>query len=69
MSDEQEPIEEEQQESLIDIIDRQLEILLQLNEVDHSALYDDWNEQKIKVLSMAMKIINRAQTQLFKDLK
>lgn len=68
MSDEEE-IQEDAPETLIDIIDRQLEILLQLNEVDHSALYDDWNEQKIKVLSMAMKIINRAQTQLFKDLK
>lgn len=50
-------------------IDVQLDVINYVNEMDHSGLYDEWNEQKIKVLSRAMKIILKAQDLMLKELK
>ena len=52
-----------------DIIGQQLDILNYVNEYDHSNLYDDWQEQKIKVVSNAMKIIIKQQQTILKGLK
>jgi len=36
-----------------EVIQDQIDILMTINEMDFSALYDDWNEQKIKVINRA----------------
>ena len=51
------------------ILQDQIDVIVTINEIDHSSLYEEWNEQKIKVLSMAMKIIYKTQQLTFKDLK
>lgn len=51
------------------ILQDQIDVIVTINEIDHSSLYEEWNEQKIKVLAMAMKIIYRIQQATFKDLK
>lgn len=57
------------EEGAPDIIGEQLDILNYLNEYDHSDLYDDWKEQKIRAISSAMKIIIKHQQAILKGLK
>ena len=67
--------EEKQEEDMIldtgesSIIDAQINVLFNIEDMDHSGLYDDWNEQKIIVISRAMKIIAKSQNIILKNLK
>ena len=67
--------EEKQEEDMIldtgesSIIDAQINVLFNIEDMDHSGLYDDWNEQKIIVISRAMKIIAKSQSIILKNLK
>lgn len=69
MSDENDIIFEDGEEAAAShAIEVQVNLLFNLNEMDHSGLYDDWQEQKIKVISRAMKIIMKAQDKMSKEL-
>jgi hypothetical protein len=56
-------------EFLDDIIGEQINVLLNFQDIDFSQLYDDWEADKIRVISLAMKIINARQRQILKELK
>ena len=62
---------EEGEQSVCDdnVFSEQINILLNMGEIDFSALYEKWEEDKIKVISTAMKIINERQKTILKDLK
>lgn len=52
-----------------DIIGEQINILINFQDIDYSQLYDQWDTDKIRVISLAMKIINARQRQIFNDMK
>ena len=62
---------EEGEQSVCDdnVFSEQINILLNMGEIDFSALYEKWEEDKIKVITTAMKIINERQKTILKDLK
>ena len=62
---------EEGEESVCDdnVFSEQINILLNMGEIDFSGLYEKWEEDKIKVITTAMKIINERQKAILKDLK
>lgn len=51
------------------IIGEQINVLLNFENIDFSALYDEWQEDKVRVITTAMKIINARQKQILKDMK
>ena len=59
----------EEGDFLDDVIGEQINILLNFESIDFSQLYDEWQEDKVKVVTMAMKIINARQKQILKDMK
>ena len=68
MSDENDIILEDGDERS-EILQDQIDVIVTINELDHSGLYDDWNEQKIRVISTAMKIIYKIQQATLKELR
>lgn len=60
--------EEDQKEfDKLDIIDNQLTLIMSI--IDADSLYDDFNTERILVITNAMKLINKAQKTLLKELK
>ena len=51
------------------VFEEQINILLNMADIDFTALYDDFQEERIKVISTAMKIINARQKNILKELK
>jgi len=56
------------EETMMDIIDNQLGVIASMGEIDAS-LYDEAQEDKIKVVSRAFNIIYRAQARLLKQIR
>lgn len=48
------------------IIDNQVILINSLFDIDLSDLYDEWREDKIKVITRAIKVIHREQGKLLK---
>jgi hypothetical protein len=53
--------------SLLDIIDNQLGVILQVVEMDTSA-YEKMEEDRIKALSLAFRVIQKIQVKLLKTI-
>lgn len=51
------------------IFSEQINLLLNMMDMDFTALYDEWQEDKVKVVTTAMKIINTRQKNILKELK
>jgi hypothetical protein len=58
--------EEERQFDKLDIVDNQLTLIMSIIEAD--SLYDDFPTERILIITNAMKIINKAQKALLKEL-
>ena len=69
MSDEEDLILGDTEDSLNDIIDCQVDVLLYISDMDHETLYEDWKLHKTAAVSRAMKIITKAQNIILKNLK
>lgn len=51
----------------LDVIDTQLQIIATMQEMDVN-IYDNQDEDKVKVMSLAMKVIMKAQKKLLEKL-
>ena len=51
------------------VFSEQINLLLNMMDMDFTALYDEWQEDKVKVVTTAMKIINTRQKNILKELK
>ena len=60
---------EESEDTLIDIIVCQLDVLYYISDLEHDNLYEDWKLHKTAAISRAMKIITKAQNIRLKELK
>ena len=58
--------EEKREFDKLDIIDNQLTLIMSI--IDADCLYDDFTTERILILTNAMKIINKAQKALLKEL-
>jgi hypothetical protein len=58
--------EEQREFDKLDIIDNQLSLIISLADVE--PLYDDFATERILVITNAMKIINKAQKALLKEI-
>ena len=69
MSEDIELIEGEPSVSDDHIFSEKINLLLNMMDMDFTALYDEWQEDKVKVVTTAMKIINTRQKNILKELK
>lgn len=53
---------------LLDIIESQLQIIVTISEMD-SGLYDDLDEDRVKTMSGAFRLIREAQRKISEDVK
>lgn len=60
---------EQNQDVNDNVIHDQLMMLYDMRELDFSALYDKWEEEKIKVVSTAMSIIQKRQKEILKGIQ
>jgi hypothetical protein len=58
--------EEEREFDKLDIIDNQLTLIMSI--IDADSLYDDFATERILLISNAMKIINKAQKGILKEI-
>ena len=66
-----EELEEEQPETEIQdpIINDQVSLLFYLQDINFPDLYDNWQEDKIKLVTNCMKIIEAQQKKILKEVK
>lgn len=57
----------EHSEGILDIIDAQLQIIATIQEMEVS-IYDSQDEDKVKVMSLAMKVLMKAQRKILDGL-
>ena len=52
-----------------EVISDQVNLLFYMQQINFPDLYDAWNDDKIKIVTNCMKIIERRQVEILKEVK